>query len=403
MRAKLFTFIFLVAAVLPFAASAQTAKTRANLYTEIDSTFVTGVQTTNAQLRLFLKNAVASAENGLTDGTGVTITGSYMDPAWIGSLSATKLTGTIPLARLSGITNTEIAAGAAIAISKISGLQAAIDGKANASHTHEIADTTGLQVALDAKAAKASNLSDLSDPAAAFGNIKQPATTSSTGVVELATDGESASGLAVQANDTRLSNARTPTAHTHVSTDISDSTAAGRTLLTAANAAAQKAALSLAKADVGLTNADDTSDATKNAAAVTLTNKIISGTANTLTNLPAPPIGFGADGGATVLGTSDPKPVKTVDYAGVILGWTLYTREVGSFTVGVEKSTNGGDSWTSIVASAPPSITTDNYATTGSIGTWTTSFAAGDLFRATITSTSGAATYYTLSLQTRRN
>lgn len=39
------------------------------------------------------------------------------------------------------------------------------------------------------------------------------------------------------------------------------------------------------KSDVGLGNVDNTSDATKNAAAVTLTNKTISGAANTITNL----------------------------------------------------------------------------------------------------------------------
>ena len=39
------------------------------------------------------------------------------------------------------------------------------------------------------------------------------ATTTALGVVELATDGESAANVAVQGNDARMSNARTPTAH----------------------------------------------------------------------------------------------------------------------------------------------------------------------------------------------
>ena len=43
----------------------------------------------------------------------------------------------------------------------------------------------------------------------------------------------------------------------------------------------------IVKADVGLSNVDNTSDATKNAATATLTNKTISGSSNTLTNLPA--------------------------------------------------------------------------------------------------------------------
>lgn len=60
---------------------------------------------------------------------------------------------------------------------------------------------------------KSANLSDVANAATAFGNIKQAATTSATGVVELATDGESAANIVPQANDSRLSNARTPTAH----------------------------------------------------------------------------------------------------------------------------------------------------------------------------------------------
>lgn len=43
----------------------------------------------------------------------------------------------------------------------------------------------------------------------------------------------------------------------------------------------------LVKGDVGLSNVDNTSDATRNAATATLTNKTISGASNTLTNLPA--------------------------------------------------------------------------------------------------------------------
>lgn len=42
------------------------------------------------------------------------------------------------------------------------------------------------------------------DAATAFANLKQPASTTATGVVELATDGETASGVVVQGNDGRL-------------------------------------------------------------------------------------------------------------------------------------------------------------------------------------------------------
>ena len=57
------------------------------------------------------------------------------------------------------------------------------------------------------------NLSDVSSAATSFGNIKQAATTTATGVVELATDGETGANVVVQGNDSRLSNARIPLAH----------------------------------------------------------------------------------------------------------------------------------------------------------------------------------------------
>jgi len=75
------------------------------------------------------------------------------------------------------------------------------------------------------------------------------------------------------------------TSHTHTASQISDSTATGRSILTAADATAAKTTLSLTKSDVGLGNVDNTSDATKNSAVATLTNKTISGASNTITNV----------------------------------------------------------------------------------------------------------------------
>jgi len=50
------------------------------------------------------------------------------------------------------------------------------------------------------------------------------------------------SGTAVITTDPRLSDARTPTAHTHPASEISDATATGRSILTAANQAAARSA-----------------------------------------------------------------------------------------------------------------------------------------------------------------
>ena len=59
----------------------------------------------------------------------------------------------------------------------------------------------------------ANNLTDVASITAAFANIKQAATTTASGVVTFATSGESAALKAVQGNDARLSDSRTPTAH----------------------------------------------------------------------------------------------------------------------------------------------------------------------------------------------
>jgi hypothetical protein len=93
------------------------------------------------------------------------------------------------------------------------------------------------------------------------------------------------------------------TAHVHTATDISDSTATGRSVLLATDATAARTAIGAGtsnlalgttsttakagdyaptKADVGLGNVDNTSDATKNSATATLTNKTIDNT-NTVT------------------------------------------------------------------------------------------------------------------------
>ena len=56
-------------------------------------------------------------------------------------------------------------------------------------------------------------------------NTALNATTSAKGVVELATSAETTAGLVVQASDTRLSDARTPTAHTHAGGDITSAVA----------------------------------------------------------------------------------------------------------------------------------------------------------------------------------
>ena len=71
-----------------------------------------------------------------------------------------------------------------------------------------------------------------------------PLITGSGGVIIAGSFGSSANTFC-QGNDARLSDARTPTAHTHPASEISDSTTAGRALLTAATVQAQRTALDI--------------------------------------------------------------------------------------------------------------------------------------------------------------
>jgi hypothetical protein len=82
--------------------------------------------------------------------TYASLTGAYANPAFVASLAYSKLTGVPSTFTPSSHTH---------AISEVTGLQTALDGKqasgsyAAASHSHSISDVTGLQTALDGKQA----------------------------------------------------------------------------------------------------------------------------------------------------------------------------------------------------------------------------------------------------------
>ena len=98
-------------------------------------------------------------------------------------------------------------------------LAAALSDKAASSHGHAVADTTGLQTALDGKAATGHGHA-ISD----------------TSGLQTALDGKAASGHNHDA-------AYAPISHGHAATGISDSTATGRAVLTAADAPAVRTAI----------------------------------------------------------------------------------------------------------------------------------------------------------------
>ena len=116
-------------------------------------------------------------------------------------------------------------------ISDVTSLQTTLDGKALSSHTHAIANITGLQTALDGKQASGSyvltgdsRLSDARTPTAHSHAISDVTN------LQTSLDGKQASGsyapasgisptaitgTAVVTNDSRLSDSRVPTSHTH--------------------------------------------------------------------------------------------------------------------------------------------------------------------------------------------
>jgi hypothetical protein len=113
------------------------------------------------------------------------------------------------------------------------GVKAVADTKAATSHTHtatNISDSTAtgrsVLTAVDAAAART-----------AIG--------AGTSSLAIGTTGTTAAA----GNDSRLSDARTPTAHTHTASQVSDSTTVGRAVLTAADAAAARTATGAGRVD----------------------------------------------------------------------------------------------------------------------------------------------------------
>jgi hypothetical protein len=81
-------------------------------------------------------------------------------------------------------------------------------------HTHAISDVTGLQTALDGKAASSHTHGNITNAGAIGSTANLPLITTTSGVVTTGTFGSTANTFC-QGNDSRLSDARTPTAHTH--------------------------------------------------------------------------------------------------------------------------------------------------------------------------------------------
>jgi len=136
-------------------------------------------------------------------------------------------------------------------IGDVSGLQTALDAKAASSHAHAIADVTGLQTALDGKASSSHThtASQISDSSAVGRSVLTAADAASARSAMSAASSSHAHAVADVTGLQTALDGKAATSHTHAANQISDSTAVGRSVLTAATAAAGATALGLGTTD----------------------------------------------------------------------------------------------------------------------------------------------------------
>jgi hypothetical protein len=132
-------------------------------------------------------------------------------------------------ATVANIVNADIAANAAIADTKLATISTAnkvsqsavanlttdLAGKAASIHQHAIADTTGLQTALDGKAAASHNHDDRYYTESEMNTLLAGKQASGSYAPASGIAPSAITGTAVITTDSRLSDARTPTTHTH--------------------------------------------------------------------------------------------------------------------------------------------------------------------------------------------
>jgi microcystin-dependent protein len=135
----------------------------------------------------------------------------------------------VDAATVANIVNADIAANAAIADTKLATISTAnkvsqsavtnlttdLAGKAASIHQHAIADTTGLQTALDGKAAASHNHDDRYYTESEMNTLLAGKQASGSYAPASGIAPSAITGTAVITTDSRLSDARTPTTHTH--------------------------------------------------------------------------------------------------------------------------------------------------------------------------------------------
>lgn len=270
------------------------------------------------------------------------------------------------------------------------------------------------------------------------------ATTTVAGVVELATDGESAANVAVQGNDSRLSDARTPTAHatshesggsdpidalTFANTGLHILEASGVDDLIIASlgtlTADRTLSLDLGDANRTLTIGGDTtlnggthSGTNTGDQTITLTGDVTgTGTGSFATTIAAGTVdntslanaakdtcwAFRFGNGTDVLSTGVHLDVP-IPYDCTILSVEMHAKESGSCVVDIWADSYANLPPTdadSITASAPPTISTAIKSQDATLTGWTTSLTAGEWLRFNVDSAT-TITQVTLAIYVRR-
>lgn len=114
-------------------------------------------------------------------------------------------------------------------------------------------------------------------------------------------------------------------------------------------------------------------------------------------------IGVTVDGGGSVPATGAVARFITIPYSGTITGWTLESNAPGSVVVDVWKRNAAIPTIANtIVASAPPTLASQQYVNSTTLTGWTTAVTAGDVFGFSINSAT-TITAFTLQINITTN
>lgn len=174
-------------------------------------------------------------------------------------------------------------------------------------------------------------------------------------------------------------------------------------------------AVTLVKADVGLGNVDNTSDANKpvstaQATAIGLKQDTLASGTNIKTINSQSLLGSGNIDVAGTAGTTtvffsgesniaitagEKQPLIVCPVAGTIVGWRMTAYPATTAAVSIWKANNARPTVANVItASAPPTLTASAIASSTTLTGWTTAVAAGDAFVINVDSNSAATSIY---------